>query len=63
MILSPAEFYEEVASDMGVLIDVDTISDVLQFPSNKSDAIHPNEKGYRVMAENLKKLLERNGAL
>ncbi|TNF92255.1 MAG: arylesterase [Gammaproteobacteria bacterium] len=63
LILSPADFYEAVANDMGVLIDVDTISDVLQFPSNKSDAIHPNEKGYRVMAENLQNLLEKHGAL
>jgi hypothetical protein len=63
LILSPAEFYEIVADEMGILIDVDTISDVLQFPGNKSDAVHPNEKGYRAMAESLQALLESNGAI
>jgi len=63
LILSPAEFYEVVAKDMNVPIEVDAISDILQFPSNKSDAVHPNEKGYRVMAEEVKALLESAHAL
>jgi len=63
LILSPAEFYEELANNMGVPIEVDAISDILQYPSNKSDAIHPNEKGYRMMAESLHELLLSKGAL
>lgn len=57
LILSPAEFYEELADSMGVPIEVDAISDILQFPSNKSDAIHPNAAGYRMMAESIHEML------
>lgn len=63
LILSPAGFYEEVAEDMNVPIEIDAISDILQYPSNKSDAVHPNEKGYRVMAGAVKDLLVESGAL
>lgn len=62
LILSPADFYETVASELEVLIDVDTIADVLQYPGNKSDAVHPNAKGYRVMGEAIYELLKSNGA-
>ncbi len=63
LILSPAEFYEIVAEDMNVPIEVDAISAILQYPSNKSDAVHPNEKGYHAMAEAVKDLLVESGAL
>ncbi|MCW8962613.1 MAG: arylesterase [Gammaproteobacteria bacterium] len=63
LILSPAEFYEEVADSMGIPIEVDAISDILQYPGNKSDSIHPNEKGYQMMAESLHELLSSRGAL
>ena len=63
LILSPAEFYEEVANSMDVPIEVDAISDILQYPGNKSDAIHPNEKGYQMMPETLHELLSSRGAL
>ena len=63
LILSPADFYEELAEEMNVPIEVDAIADVLQYPSNKSDAVHPNDKGYRMMAESLHELLQSAGAL
>lgn len=63
LILSPAGFYEVVADELNVPIEVDAISDILQYPGNKSDAIHPNEKGYRMMAERLKTLLQDANAL
>lgn len=63
LILSPAEFYEVVAEDMGVPIEIDAISDILQYPSNKSDAVHPNAKGYQAMAEELLALLQAANAL
>jgi len=58
LILSPAEFYEELADGMNVPIEVDAISDILQYPGNKSDGVHPNAKGYRMMAESLHQLLQ-----
>jgi lysophospholipase L1-like esterase len=63
LILSPAEFYEELANNMRVPIEVDAISDILQYPGNKSDAIHPNAAGYRMMAESIYELLLSRGAL
>jgi lysophospholipase L1-like esterase len=63
LVLSPADFYEELASEMSVPIEIDAIADILQYPSNKSDAVHPNAKGYRMMAESLQDLLSSTGAL
>ncbi len=63
LILSPAEFYEVVAEETGVPIETDAIADVLQFPANKSDTVHPNAKGYRQMAERLYALLQDYKAL
>lgn len=63
LILSPAKFYEQVADEMNVPIIVDTIADVLQFPDSKSDAVHPNAKGYKIMAESLYEALQSHGAL
>ena len=63
LILSPAKFYEALAEDIQVPIDVDAISDILQYPGNKSDAVHPNAKGYRMLAERVTELLQTSGAL
>ena len=63
LILSPADFYEELADSMGIPIEVDAISNILQFPANKSDTVHPNAKGYRIMAERIHALLVSYGAL
>ena len=41
----------------------DSLVDILQYPANKSDAVHPNSTGYRQMAEDIQGLLEDNGAL
>ena len=63
LLLSPADFYKELADSMGIPIEVDAISDVLQYPANKSDTVHPNAKGYRIMAERIHALLVSHGAL
>ena len=63
LLLSPAGFYEELADSMGIPIEADAISDVLQYPANKSDTVHPNAKGYRIMAERIHALLVSHGAL
>ena len=51
LILSPAAIYETIAEDTGVVTEMDLISEVLQYPANKSDTVHPNAQGYRMMAE------------
>lgn len=63
LILSPADFYEEVATELNVPIVIGEISSIMQYPDNKSDAAHPNAKGYRMMAESIKTLLEQHGAI
>lgn len=63
LLLSPAEFYEEVASQTNTPIDLDAIADILQYPANKSDAVHPNATGYRMLAERVETLLRDEGAL
>jgi lysophospholipase L1-like esterase len=48
---------------MDVPIETDAIADILQYPGNKSDAVHPNANGYRMMAERLYDLLTSTGAI
>ncbi len=63
LILSAADFYEEIAEETGTPIDNDAIADILQYPANKSDAVHPNADGYRMLAEAVYDLLSDNGAI
>jgi acyl-CoA thioesterase-1 len=63
LILSAPDFYEEVAAATGTPIDVDAIADILQYPANKSDGIHPNARGYQMMAERIQELLKDAGAI
>lgn len=63
ILLSPASMYGTLAEATGTPIDEDALAEILQYPANKSDAIHPNAKGYRIMAERVYALLQENGAL
>jgi lysophospholipase L1-like esterase len=46
-----ARMYERVAKDEGCLLVPDLLDGILSNPSLKSDEIHPNAKGYQLMAE------------
>ena len=48
---------------MNIIFIEDLISDVLGKKSLKSDSIHPNKKGYNVMAEEIYSLLLDKGAI
>jgi lysophospholipase L1-like esterase len=39
------------------------LASILQYPANKSDPVHPNAKGYRMLAEELAAVLKEGGAL
>ena len=63
LFVSPPKFYEEIASELGVPYEGKVISEILRNSELKSDPIHPNARGYRLMAERLAELLKKSGAL
>ena len=60
---SPPAFYAAVAKDLGVPYEDGVITEVLKDASLKSDPIHPNARGYRLIAERLAARLKKSGAL
>tara|TARA_B100001250_G_scaffold297942_1_gene259420 strand:+ start:2358 stop:2981 length:624 start_codon:yes stop_codon:yes gene_type:complete len=61
--LSSFDMYEKIANSMNVIFVEDLISDILGNKSLKSDSIHPNTKGYNVMAKEIYSLLLDKGAI
>jgi len=57
------DFYERVADDMRLPLEADVFNDVLKDNRLKSDPIHANAAGYRVVAERLAEFLRETGAL
>jgi lysophospholipase L1-like esterase len=57
------DFYGRVAGDMGLPLEQDIFNDVLKDNRLKSDPIHANAAGYRVVAERLAEFLRKAGAL
>jgi lysophospholipase L1-like esterase len=58
-----AGFYEELAEELDLPYDGETLPAILTQPSLKSDTIHPNAQGYRKLAEAVADLLRRSGAI
>lgn len=61
--VSPPAFYEAIAEEFGVPYEGGVIGEVLRDASLKSDPIHPNARGYRIIAERVAESLRRSGAL
>ena len=57
------DFYGRVAEDMRLPLEQDIFNDVLKDNRLKSDPIHANAAGYRVVAERLAEFLREAGAL
>lgn len=55
--------YEEAAEEAGVMFEADILGTVVSSPALKSDRIHPNEKGYEMMADAFIGVLKSNGVL
>lgn len=58
-----APLYGELAEHYGLVLDNDSIGELLRSPGLKSDSVHFNEQGYRTLAERLHGLLKDRGAL
>ena len=63
LVTSAPPFYAEIAKEFGIPYEGKIVTDVLYQRDQKSDAIHPNAKGYRRMAEAIAALLKKAGAL
>lgn len=61
--LKSAEFYDELAEDTGVYYLRDLVPEVLSDNRLKSDPVHPNGRGYALMAETIARALKQGGAL
>ncbi|WP_296891744.1 arylesterase [Thiobacillus sp.] len=57
------DFYARVAKDMKLPLEEEAFNDVLKDNRLKSDPIHANAAGYRVVAERLDEFLKEAGAL
>ncbi len=63
LVTSAPPFYEDIAKEFAIPYEGKIVTDVLYQRDQKSDAIHPNAKGYRRMAEALAALLKKAGAV
>ena len=61
--LKPPSLYEDLAKEFKIPIETKALSHILGRSFLKSDHIHPNAAGYRMLAEALAKLLKKSGSL
>jgi len=61
--VSPPEFYAEIAKEFHIPYEGDVLAKILKDSSLKADQVHPNARGYRLMAERVFELLKKAGAV
>ena len=61
--LTPAAFYSEIAKEFGIPYEGEVLGKILKDGSLKADQVHPNAKGYLMMAERVAELLRKSGAI
>lgn len=63
LFLSSADLYSALAKERKISIDTEILPTTLTKNRLKSDMIHPNKEGYRLIAQAVYQLLEDSGAL
>jgi len=61
--LTPPALYAELAKEFAIPLESKALPHILKMSSLKSDHVHPNAAGYRVLAEAIFKLLKKSGAI
>src|SRR5258708_3527068 len=61
--VTPPEFYAGIAKEFSLPYEPGIIGEVLRDAALKSDPIHPNARGYRLIAERLAADLRKSGAI
>lgn len=56
-------FYAKIADEFSLPFEGNVVANVLIDPSLKSDSIHPNARGYMLIAEAIERLLRRTGLI
>ncbi len=60
---APPTFYEEIATEFDIPIERYVLNDIVQNSTLRSDSVHPNAAGYRLIAQAVVKRLQKSGAL
>lgn len=63
LLVTPPKFYAEIAEELRIPYEGKVIGEILRDSALKSDPIHPNARGYRLMAERVATLLKKSGAI
>ncbi len=61
--VTPPAFYAEIAKKFGIPYEGEVLGRVLKDKSLKSDPVHPNAQGYRLIAEKVAELIRKAGAV
>jgi acyl-CoA thioesterase I len=61
--LTPPAFYAGIAEEFRLPYEEEVIGEVLRDAALKADPIHPNARGYRIIAERIAGALKKSGAL
>jgi len=59
--LSPLDLYEEVSEEENLPLLSDMLANIISNSALKSDQIHPNALGYKIMGEEIYKSIKENG--
>lgn len=55
--ISVEKFYEELADEYDLLFIPEALAQIINNPDLKSDSVHPNDKGYELLASKVAALL------